>query len=128
MMKSLLRSPGEGVGIGLVCAIGVYLIYNDALPTVADLRTAPEHNDDAEAARKAAAWKAAGIVGLVTLATRDLNAFIIGGAAIVGTDWLFKNANAIKPGTGKMDGSGTARTIDPDNYADDSEPLPQYNG
>ena len=108
-MKSILRSPSEGVMVGLATSLAVYLIYNSQLPSGADIRAGNPNNDDIESSRKSAAYKSAGLIGLVFLVTRDLNAFIISGASLTGIDYVTKHHNAINPGSGKLQtDTGTA--------------------
>lgn len=122
-LKSILRSPSEGVMVGIGEAVAVYLIYNSALPSHADIRSAPSNNTDIESARKGAAMKAAGLIGLVFLLTRDVNAFIVSGAALTGVDYMAKHHNAINPGSGKLD-TGGADTVAP--TASNVYSLPEY--
>lgn len=95
--------PDTATMVGLLTAGGVYLIYNNALPTVADVRTADPHDGDVEAARKAATWKGLALIGAVFLVARDLNSYIISGSALIGIDLMYKHANAVHPATGKID-------------------------
>lgn len=112
-MKLLSRlQPDSATSVGILTAVGVYLIYQNALPSATDVRTAPANNSDVESSRKAAAWKSAGLITLVFLVARDLNSYIISGAALVGIDYLYKHSNAIEPSTGKLD-AGTPPTIAP---------------
>lgn len=97
--------PDSATLVGLMTAAGVFLIYNNALPSITDLRSAPAHNDDAETARKHATYESVALVGLVFLVARDLNSYIIGGAALVGIDLMYKHANATNHTTGKLDTS-----------------------
>lgn len=117
-MRSRLR-PDSATTVGLLTAAGVYLIYQNALPTVADIRTAEPHDDDVERARKHAAWESTALVGLVFLVAHDFNSFIIGGAALVGIDYLHKHANATNPQTGRLDVDTAPRVAD-------VHPLPEY--
>lgn len=103
MMKSRFRGADSSATVGLLTALGVYLIYNDALPSVIDVRSAPPHDNDAEMARKHAAWKSALLLGVVYFVARDINSYIISGAALVGIDAMHKHANAVNPMTGKVD-------------------------
>jgi hypothetical protein len=106
-MKSLFKSPDSSVMAGLGEAAAVYVIYQSAMGAgMADIRMAQPHNTDIEAARKAAAWKSAGILAIVFLISKDLNSFLIGGTALAGIDFMYKHANAVHPATGKMAGSG----------------------
>jgi hypothetical protein len=111
--KMLSRlQPDSATMVGLLTAAGVYLIYNNALPTMADLRLGPPNDNDAESARKSAAIKSTLLIGLVFLVARDLNSYIISGGALVGIDYMYKHHNAIEPSTGKLD-TGTPATIAP---------------
>lgn len=118
MIPSVLRRE-NAVTVGILEAIGIYLIYNAHLPAHADVRTVPAFNDDIESSRKTAAIESAALIGLVFAMTRDLNALIIGGVAMIGVDWSYKQSNAVNPATGKMDVA--TQTIAPNVY-----PLPDY--
>lgn len=123
-LKSVLK-PESSITIGLAEAAAVYVIYQSALPNHADIRSADPHNNDIEAARKRAAWKAASILGLVFLLTQDLNSFLIGGAALGGIDLMTKHANAVHPATGKTAGAaapGDAGVVD----LSTATPMPDY--
>lgn len=115
-------APDSATMVGLLTAAGVYLIYNNALPNLTDLRTAQPHDQDVETCRKQAAWKSVALIGVVFLVARDFNSYIISGAALVGIDYMYKHANAVEPSTGKLDVSGGGTSI-----ATGSEyPLPDY--
>lgn len=102
-MLSRLSTPDSATMVGLLTAAGVYLIYTNATPNLTDLRAAPPHDKDAESTRKQAAWVSAALVAGVFLIARDLNSYIISGAALVAIDYMFKHGNGINPGTGKLD-------------------------
>src|SRR5258708_20000032 len=106
-LKSVLK-PDSSVTIGLAEAAAVYVIYQAALPSHTDIRSASPHDRDVEGARKAAAWKAASILGLVFLITQDVNSFLIGGAALAGVDLLAKPPNPVNPATGTAPASKDA--------------------
>lgn len=122
-MRSNL-TPDSATVVGLLSAAGVYLIYSDSLPTIADARTAEPHNADLESARKAAAWKSAALLTIVFVVARDINSYIISGVALVGIDYMHKHANAVHPMTGKVDTGGGGMSIAPDlnEYA-----MPDYS-
>lgn len=124
MMKSML-TPEGGVTVGVLTAVGVYLIYENALPNLADIRVAQPHDNDIEQSRKHAAWKSAALVGLVFLVARDLNSYVISGAALVGIDYMHKHANAVNPATGKMDASGGGLSVAPEFGQEYS--MPEYS-
>lgn len=106
--------PDSATMVGLLTAAGVYLIYNNALPTLADVREAPPNNSTIESARKSAAWKSAALVGVVFMVARDLNSYVISALSLVGIDYMYKHHNAIEPTTGKLDapslGAGSQST------------------
>jgi hypothetical protein len=120
-LKSVLPSPASGVGLGLATGIAVYLVYNSALPSHADVRAGSPNNDDIESSRKGAAIKSAGLIGLIFLVTRDVNAFIVSGAMLTGIDYLTKHHNAINPASGKLQTDSTSAA--PSNVFS----LPDYN-
>lgn len=123
-MRSNLN-PDSATMVGLLTAAGVYLIYNNSLPNIADIRTAEPHNMDLEASRKGAAWKSAALLGVVFLVARDVNSYIISGAALVGIDYMHKHANAVHPATGKVDTSGGGMSVAPELATEYS--LPDYS-
>jgi hypothetical protein len=106
--------------VGVFTAAGVYLIYNNAVPSIADVRSAPSYDLDAETARKHAAIVSALLVGTVFLVARDLNSYIISGAALFAIDAMHKHAGAVNPGTGKIDSVAGANNIS------SVHPLPTY--
>jgi hypothetical protein len=107
--------------VGLLTAAGVYLIYNNSVPNLSDLHAAPPHDADVESARKGAAIKSAVLVGLVFLVARDVNSYIISGAALVGMDYMVKHHNAVGH-NGKID-TGTVSVAPGLSQA---YPLPEY--
>lgn len=121
-MRSRLPGVDSATTIGVLTAAGVYLVYNNALPSIADIRTAHAHDDDVDTARKHAAYLSVAIIGGVFLISRDVNSYIISGAALVGLDLLYKHANTVNPGTGKADVL-TMHDVVPDNVV---HPLPDY--
>jgi hypothetical protein len=133
-LKSVLK-PDSSVMIGLAEAAAVYVIYQSAIPSHADIRSAPAHDATIEGARKAAAWKAAAVLGFVFLLTQDLNSFLIGGVALGGIDYMAKHSNGINPSTQKLQmpagasismssGQQQADTSTADNA--EAFPLPDY--
>lgn len=130
MALSRLARTDSATMIGLLTAAGVYLIYNNSLPSIADIRTEAAHDEDIEKSRKAAAWKSAALIGVVFLVARDLNSYVISGAALVGIDYLYKHANATNPQTGKVDTSKDGQGVAPSLSSVDGNatayPLPTY--
>lgn len=122
-LQSKLKSESAAT-VGVLEAVGIYLIYSQAVPNVTDVRSAPAHNTDVDSARRSAAIKSAALLGVVFLVTRDVNAFIIGGAALFGIDCMYKHANGVNPSTGKLDSGKGAQSIAPDSAS--TYNLPDY--
>lgn len=110
-LKSVFTSPEGGIVGGLATGIAVLLIYQNALPSHADMRVGSANDNDIESARRGAAIKASALVGIVFLLTRDINTFILSGSTVVGIDYLAKHHNAINPGTGKFDTMGGDQSV-----------------
>ena len=117
--RSRLR-PDSATGIGLLTAAGVYLIYQNALPSITDIRSADPHDPDVETARKHAAWESAALIGAVFLISRDFNSFIISGIALAGIDIMHKHANTVNPHTGRAD-------VDTQATIAQVHPMPEYS-
>lgn len=117
-LKSALR-PDSATMVGLLTAAGVYLIYNQAVPNLTDLRLASPNNAAVESERKKAAWESAALVGIVFLVSRDLNSYLISGTALVGLDLMTKHADSVNPATNKTDTSANGSAIlgDQDTYS-----------
>lgn len=97
------RKPEVSLGLGLATATVVYAIYQKGVPNQADLRVGKPGDADAEAARKQAAWLAAGTVAGISLLAKDATIFIIGGMTVVGLDWLTRVNNFTNPLSGRVD-------------------------
>lgn len=93
--------PEMSLMASLAVATVVYATYNNALPPIADARTAQPGNHDLDSAERSAAWISAGVVSAVSLMTRDINIFIIGGAMVIGMSWWHRHANMVNPEIGK---------------------------
>lgn len=103
MFKSVFSRPEGGIAAGVGTLIAVALIYNSQLPSSADLRVGPAHDDNTEKSRKGAAVMSSAVIGVVFLLTRDLNAFIISGIGLGGIDYLAKHHNGINGANGRWD-------------------------
>jgi len=126
-LKSVLK-PDSSVMVGLAEAAAVYVIYQSALPSHADIRSAPAHDNTIESARKAAAWKSAAVLGFVFLLTQDLNSFLIGGLALGGIDLMTKHANGTNPATGKLQAPGGSITTGTMGQQDDTSSSADNSG
>lgn len=87
----------QSVGVGLATMAGVWVIYQNSLPPVADIRTGANNDPDASAAEKRARWTAAAVVVGVSVLTGDATVFVMGGLAIILESWAHRHANAFDP-------------------------------
>lgn len=93
--------PEVSLPTALATGAIVWAIYDSALPPVADVRSAPAHDDTIHGTERMAAWTAAGVVGGISLISKDPNVFIVGSAMIVALSWWHRHANAVNPDTGR---------------------------
>lgn len=123
-MLSRLK-PDSATTVGLLTAAGVYLIYNNALPNATDVRSAMPHDATVESERKQAAVKSSALIALVFLVARDLNSYIISGAALVGIDYMYKHSNGVHPATNRLDTGSDGTSIAPGMVTDMA--MPDYS-
>lgn len=112
--------PDSATMVGILTAAGVALIYQNALPNSTDIRAAMPNNPQVESERKKAAWESVALIAVVFLVSRDLNSYIISGAALVGIDLMYKHSNAVHPNTNQMETNSDNASIAPglsDSYA-----------
>lgn len=94
--------PDSAVVVGVLGAVGTLLIYNGQVPNLTDVRSADAHNDDVDKARRTAAIESVVLIGGLSLFSRDLTPWILGGIALIGMDYAVKHHNSIDPATGSM--------------------------
>ncbi len=94
------KTPEASVGVGLGLVASTYAIFDLTLPTIADVRSVEADNRDMQKSRRQATILSGALVGFVGLITGDATAFIIGGAAIVAWDWMYRHADQVSPLTG----------------------------
>jgi len=99
--KSLLKPDGS-VAIGIATAITVYAVYDRSLPTAATMHATEANDINIESARKKATITSAGVLSAITLLTRDVNVFILGGVVLFALDFHARHANASNPHTGLL--------------------------
>ena len=95
--------PEVSLTVALATGTLVYSLYNRGLPSTADVRVGKQGDPDIDAIRKQNAWMAAAVVSGISLMARDATVFIVGGAMVVGLDWLTRYANWTNPLSGKVD-------------------------
>lgn len=126
-----MLKPEVSLGVGLGTGAVVAAIYYNALPPMVDIRVGPSQNKDVSAARKAAAWTSAGMVGGISLLAKDPTIFAVGAGFIIVLDWWYRHANAVDPRVAKatvlgamMDTGAPTQAMSPADfpgYADDLE-------
>jgi hypothetical protein len=97
---SVLKPEGSMVA-GLATAAVVFAVYQTALPSVADARSAQPGNADLQAAERSAGYISAGVVAGVALVAKDPTIFILGGAMVIAMSWWHRHADMVSPELGK---------------------------
>jgi len=96
-----MLKPEISVPAGLATGAVVYAIYQNATPTIADIRALPEKNLDIDKSERQASWIAAGVVSAISLVARDPVIFWFGSAAVIGMAWWTRHANHTVPSQGR---------------------------
>lgn len=99
--KSILKPDGS-IALGIATAITVYAVYDRSLPDAATMHATDAGDINIEAGRKKATMTATAVLGTVTLLTRDINVFILGGVVLFALDFHARHANATNPQTGNL--------------------------
>lgn len=97
-----MLKPEVSLPVALAVGTMVYAVHSNATPPLVDIRSVTPNNPDLDASRKTATWITAGIVSFVSLVSKDVNIFIIGGAMVVAMDFWTRHADAVSPETGKV--------------------------
>src|SRR5579862_4116155 len=104
-IKSILKPEGS-VLVGAVTVVTVVAIYGKSLPDTATMHATQANDRNLDAARKKATLTSIGIIGAISLITRDVNVFILGGLTTVALDYHCRHANATSPTTGELVSDG----------------------
>lgn len=99
--KSILKPDGS-IALGIATAVTMYAIYDRSLPDAATMHATDANDINIEAGRKKATMTAAAVLGTVTLLTKDINVFILGGVVLFALDFHARHANATNPQTGNL--------------------------
>lgn len=100
-LKSILK-PQDSIVSGLATVGVVYGIYAVSLPNHATMHATNPYDNNLESGRKKFVTTAIAVVGAITLLTKDVNIFILGGAATIILDTHAKHAMATSPDTGEI--------------------------
>jgi hypothetical protein len=101
-IKSILKPDGS-ILMGVATAALVAVIFRTQLPEGAVIHATDPANDiNVDAGRKKATLSSIGVLSAITLLTRDVNVFILGGVVTVALDFNARHANASHPVTGQL--------------------------
>ena len=93
------------VEIGVIGAVGEFLIFNHFMPPVIDVRANPPYDSEIEKSERTGLIVGAAFLALLTsFSPGKLETFAIVGGALVAIDFAYKHANAVNPGSGQMEG------------------------
>jgi hypothetical protein len=93
----------SAVEIGVIGAVGEFLIFNHFMPPVVDVRANQPFDTELESSeRTGLIVGAAFLTLLVGFSPGKLETFAIAGGALVAIDFAYKHANAVNPGTHNM--------------------------
>lgn len=92
-----MLKPEISIPAGMAVATLVYALHQNATPTIADIRTLPEGNEDVDKAERGATWMSAGIVAGISLIARDPVIFMVGGTMVIAMAWWTRHANQVNP-------------------------------
>jgi hypothetical protein len=88
------------VGVGLATMAAVWVIYQNKLAPMVDVRANGNNDPDVSASEKTARWTSAIVVGGVSLLSQDMTVFIMGATAIILESWAHRHANSYDPAQG----------------------------
>lgn len=95
----------SAVEIGVIGAVGEFLIFNHFMPPVLDVRSNQPHDSEIEKAERTGLLVGAAFLALlVSFSPGRIETFAIVGGALVAVDFAFKHANAVHPASGTMQG------------------------
>ncbi len=97
----MTMKPETSLSLGLATAVVVYAIFQNATPSIADIRVADEQDPDIDSAERLASWTAAGAVAGISLIAKDPTVFVIGGSMVIVLAWWHRHANQVNPLTGR---------------------------
>jgi hypothetical protein len=100
-IKSVLKPEGSVI-MGAATAVMIWGVYDRSLPDAATMHATAPYDINLEAGRKKAVWTSAALLGAVSLLTRDVNVFILGGATLIALDLHARTAISSSPETGRL--------------------------
>lgn len=101
-LPKTIFKPESQVLAAIATGALVYGIFQVNLGSVAQIHATPPHDPNAIAARRKAAVEAVAAVAAISLMTKDMVIFIMGGAITVLLDWHVRHAIGSHPDTGRL--------------------------
>jgi hypothetical protein len=98
---SILKPDGS-IALGIATGIFVYVIWDRSLPDAATMHATQPYDINIEAGRKKAVYTSAAALAAVTLLTKDVNVFILGGVVLFALDFHARHASVTHPATGDL--------------------------
>lgn len=92
------------VEVGVIGAVGEFLIFNHFMPPVIDVRAQQPYNKEIEKSERTGLIVGTAFLVLLTAFTQKVETFAIVGGALVAIDYAYKHANAVHPVSGTMQG------------------------
>jgi hypothetical protein len=92
------------VEVGVIGAVGEFLIFNHFMPPVCDVRSQQPYDSELEKSERTGLIVGTAFLALLTAFTQKVETFAIVGGALVAIDYAYKHANAVHPSTGTMQG------------------------
>jgi hypothetical protein len=99
------------VEVGVIGAVGEFLIFNHFMPPVIDVRSNEPNNSEIEKSERTGLIVGAAFLVLLTAFTQKVETFAIAGGALVAIDFAYKHANAVNPNSGTMEGGGQEQAM-----------------
>lgn len=99
--KSILKPEGSVVA-GIATGALVIAIYQMNVGNLAQVHMTPAHDKNVCASRKKAAIQAVAAVSAISLLTKDVTIFILGGGITFLLDWHTRHAICAAPDTGEL--------------------------
>jgi hypothetical protein len=96
-----MLKPEISIPAGLATGALVYGVFQNATPSIADIRASAPNDNTIASTERMASWTAAAVVGGVSLIAKDSTIFVVGSAMIIALAWMHRHANMVNPLTGK---------------------------
>jgi hypothetical protein len=102
----------SAVEIGVIGAVGEFLIFNHFMPPVIDVRANQPHDHEIEKSERTGLIVGAAFLALLTsFSPGKLETFAIVGGSLVAIDFAYKHANAVHPSSGTMEKQPAEQTL-----------------